>query len=658
MGSINNSPSLYYTLPASLTNMFQSFGFAVSHLATEFGTICEFIDGSANVLFALQYTPTGAIRLIQGGTSNVLGITSGPVIVPENWNFFEMNVNTSTNTFTLRVNDATASNTPVLTVTNSDIAGTIAQLGYMQDPASFLDDLFIRDTTGSVNNSWLGDRRIATLLADADTATMGWTPNYYHQLGAGILTNTAGGGLWVTNGTPQLLGTGDFTIEGFVRFQSLPTGTNKAVIFGKWDETHNQRSYQLFLGSTALNNGCICFQTSTDGTVSTVVQPIVYPWTPALDTWYHVAIVRASGEDLLFIDGIQMGLPIADTADYFASGTYLGIGAQAELSGSPLLSGTTLEGWFDEIRWTVGHARYTANFTPTTVEFPRGSSDPYWSDVAFLAGFDSTIQDESSYTWSIGTGGSVQFTTNDGPTVGNFSTVSKSVPDDNTFMTAPYIAATSILTMTAQPTAGNTVTVGTKDGTTAAVYTFETSLSAAFQVLIDTSLQQTLQNLYNAINAGPGGGTKYGTGTTSNYDVNAVQLPVGQLEVIANRSGTSGNSIATSASGITGSWTGSTLSGGLNIPGPSNFKVQRLPPNTTLISAVQIVTRASKSDAGAGTFNTGFIGAQGGQATGPTHSLTISPVFYNDLYDVDPDTSGPISPVTITNGAIQINRDT
>ena len=652
-----------YAVATPGTHFFVSFGYAADSVGV--GGLAwpiVFRTNTAATIVNLEVLPNGQIQVVNSA-STVLAISDGPVVKSEDWHFFEVEVDTSANKLVLRVDDASGSNTPVITVTDATITGTIALIGFLEGTSGGVcncDDVFIRDASGSVNNGFLGDRRIGTQLVDADTSVGGWTPNYYQKIGPGILNDTAPNSCVYANTATSLnVGSGDFTIEGFVRFSSLPVSTFKSVIFGRWDETANQRSYQLFLGSVALNGGSLCFRTSTDGTSSTVTNNIVYPWTPDLDTWYQIAIVRASSEDLLFVNGQQLGLPIPDSATYFAGTSPWSLGAQVE-SGPSVTAGTSLTGWLDEVRFTAGVARYTSNFTPTTVAFPRGSSDPDWADVVLLAGFDSIIQDESSFARAFtGLNGAVQFTTNDGPLVGAWSTVGKAVPDDNTFLEAPFVAATGILTLTVNAGNGNTVTVGTKDGSTAAVYTFKTSLTgSSFEVLIDTNIQNTLQNLYNAINAGPGSGTKYGTGTTSNFDVNATQLPAGQMMVSANTAGTGGNSIASTSSGITGGWGASTLSGGLSIPGPSNFKVQRLPPTTTLISAIQINMRGLKTDAGLGSINSALIGPLGGVATGSTHSLTVSPDYYSDVYQIDPDTSGPISPTTITNGAIQVNRDT
>lgn len=653
-------------LPASKTRIFVSCGFAVGTLPTaNFNNqICSFRDGANAVIANLWVQSTGVVVLANAANA-VLASTQGPVVVAQNWHYLELDFNIAGQIFVLRVDDATGAATPAINVGGLALVGPVAQLTFLGGVAnpvtSWLDDLFVRDALGAVNNTFLGDRRIATLLANADTPAAGWSPRYYQKLGAGILNDTAANAC-VSAATDASLnvGAGDFTIESFVRFQSLPTGANKAVIFGKWDETANQRSYQLFLGSVALNGGALCFQTSTDGTISTVLQPIVYPFTPELDTWYHIALVRSGGNLLLFVNGQQLGLPIASALTYFAGAAPLGLGGQMETAGLAIAN-TTTTGWFDETRFTVGFARYTANFTPTVVEFPRTvGGDPQFAQVALLAGFDNLIQDESSFTRALtARNGAVQKTVSDGPLVGVFSTLGKAIPDDNTFVEAPFLTASSILTLAAQPANADTVTVGTKAGPAAAVYTFKNALAAAFDVLIDTTLQQTLQNLFNAINAGPGAGTKYGTATTANLDVVATQLPAGQMSVSANTAGTGGNAVATSVV-LThgGSWTGATLAGGTNIPAASEFKVQRPPPLTTIISAVQISQRAFKSDAGICSVNSALIGPLGGVTAAAAHNLTVSPSYYNDIYEADPDTAASITAATIINGRIRINRDT
>ena len=664
-------------LPAAQTNLFVSFGWAIDILSgPNLAAIIGFSDSSGSLKAYLQPTDTGALNLYRSDGTLLAG-TSGPVIVTQNWHFFELNLNTSTGVFTLRVDDASATNTPVLTITDTSLTGwSIGILDLLYAPGNntiqvYMDDLFVRNASGSVNNSWLGDRRVATLFPDADTTTAGWTPSYYQKFGTGIYRGPylLASNSTIQNSTANIavhpaasldIGANDFTLETWIRFDALPQPTAYASIFSRWDSSTNHESYRFILGGSSFNNGCLQFDTSTDGTSGTQQTMLTYPWTPETNVWYFLTLCRTAGELLLFVNGEQLGLPIADSRTYFSGGPeYFGISQEFTYGNTSPIANTFLAARLDETRFTNGVGRYTASFTPPTAAFPRGSSDPYWADVVLLMGYDVAIVDESSFAQNLsGQSGAVAFQVNDGSNIGAFSTIDKPTPDDNTFISANFLDASNVLTMTTQPSNTQTVTVGTTNGTTPAVYTFKTSISTAFDVLIDTTAQGTLTNLLNAINAGAGSGTKYGTGTTSNFDVNASALPAGQIAVTANVAGTGGNSIASTSTASAAVWATSTLTGGTNIPGPSNFVLSRPPNNTTIISAVQNVVRALKTDSGTATMQTSLVGALGGLATSSTYSLTTSPTYYQDVIELDPDTSGPISPTTIINGKVQVNRIT
>lgn len=676
MTPFSSSNNARFVVPGSPKVMYMSFGFAVDFLPPFIaGNIFDIRDSANAIQYSIVLNPTGSISLCQPDSSAAtLATTAGPVIRAQTWHFLEVKVDFTAGTLVLRVDDSDATGTPVLTH-SINTTGTNGLIGMSWINTAgqnfgnwYYDDLFVRDSAGTANNSWLGDRRVALLLANADTATAGWTPRYYQKFGAGVLkvanmtTNSNvplnQNACVSANGATSLdVGSADFTLESFVRFENTPAASNYSSIFSRWDALNNKRSYRLILGGSSFNNSCLQFDYSTDGTSSGTVTPIVFPWAPDLNTWYHIALVRASNELLLFVDGKQQGLPIPISATIFAAGTApFNLGAESGTGG--IVTNTYLIGMYDETRFTNGFARYTAPFAPPTAPFPRGlAGDPEWADVVLLSGYDSGVVDESSFARTLGlSNGAVSYIVNDGPGVGAFSTINKAVPDDNTFISAALTNATGILTMTTQPTANQTVTVGTTDGTTPAVYTWKTALTGAYQVLIDTTAENTLLNLFNAINAGAGIGTKYGTGTLANFNVSATQLPTGQIEVIALTAGTGGNSIATTSTTTAATWGGTTLSGGANIPGASRFKVQRPPANTTIISAIQLTTRAYKSDAGTCVMQNALVGPLGGVGTGSTHNLATNPGYYLDILEVDPDTSNPISPATIVNGQIQINR--
>ena len=356
----NNGLPYRYVLPVAKTNMFQSFGFSLDGLPTGnfVQIICSFCTSGNSIFARLWAQADGSIALTSGANTTILAQTQGPILTSRTWHFLEMNMNATGNAFTLRVDDATASNTPAIDASGLGFSSpTVGQIQYLTIAGggtvpTWMDDLFIRDTSGTVNNSWLGDRRIAALFVNADTPTSGWTPSYYHCFGDGILRmgymipNTTSpqnpNAAVFTAGAAALDVTNDdFTLESMIRFDALPTGSDYASIFSQWDVFANKRSFRLILGSTAINHGSLQFDTSTDGTAATIASPIVYPWTPVLNTWYSIAIVRSSGELLLFVDGEQFGLPIADSSTYYSGTEAMSVGC--EYNFGPV-NGTTLTG--------------------------------------------------------------------------------------------------------------------------------------------------------------------------------------------------------------------------------------------------------------------------------------------------------------------------
>ena len=669
-------------LPTSGPAIITGMGYGVEALPANQNktTIFYWRDGSNVNLYSLRLQTTGDVELWSflaadgGSTGNPVRVvgTQAPVIVAGNWHFLEFGVDTDASTFRLDVDGTTVINA-------TGIAGMIGQAvvqiafggrdsGVSPGQIQWFDDLTIKNTDGTHNNSFDGDVRVAALYAQADGDLQGWTPQYRHKLGTGILANNLSGNLSLSpscisspNSTSLDLGTADFTLEGFFRWNVLPTGGNKSHIFGKWDETNNRRSYQLYLGGPTLENGNIVFRTSTNGAAGTVVENISFPWpggAPDLNTWYHIALVRASDELLLFINGTQYGLPISDTSTYFAGVAPFSVGAQVEGTSS-VIANTGLNGWVDEVRITPGVARYTSNFTPTTVPFPRSApDDPDFASVALLSGFDSGINDESSYARTVtGRNSAAAVTPDDGFFA--FQSIYHHAPQDDTFIEAALLPAGSTLTLDAQPDPADTVTVGTytDSGSQPAVYKFVAALVDPFDVLIGASVPATLQNLINAINKSAGEGTTYGTGTIVNDDVVASGLPGDQLLVTAIIAGVAGNSIAsTSSLSNGGGWTDTTLVGGADIPGPSEFFFDRPPINTTVIRAVQIINRSFKSDSGTGKVQASFVGPLGAVDTGAETALTVTPTYRWDIFEEDPDTNASITPSTIVGGRVRIDR--
>ncbi|MBI4372260.1 MAG: LamG domain-containing protein [Candidatus Omnitrophica bacterium] len=90
-------------------------------------------------------------------------------------------------------------------------------------------------------------------------------------------------------------------------------------------------------------------------------------WSPSANVWYHVAIIRTGAIIKIFIDGTQIGADITDSSNIQAGATGINIGRY--------MDGTTyhFNGWMDEFRISKGTARWAANFTPPTQEYPSDS---------------------------------------------------------------------------------------------------------------------------------------------------------------------------------------------------------------------------------------------------------------------------------------------
>ena len=88
-----------------------------------------------------------------------------------------------------------------------------------------------------------------------------------------------------------------------------------------------------------------------------------WTWTPIVNTWYHVAIVRYGNNLYLYVNGVANGTvhPVTSVnLGLAASGSTFQIGTDA-------YSGRFWEGYIDEFRLVKGNAVYTGNFTvPTT----------------------------------------------------------------------------------------------------------------------------------------------------------------------------------------------------------------------------------------------------------------------------------------------------
>ena len=122
------------------------------------------------------------------------------------------------------------------------------------------------------------------------------------------------------------------------------------------------------------------------------------------------------------------------------------------------------------------------------------------------------------------------------------------------------VAAAGTLTLTGNPSDGDTVTIGST------VYTWETgALDAPYKVDVGADAAASIVNLVHAINGTGTPGTHYATGTSAHPSVTAVDGAGDTVVVTAITAGSAGNSIATTESGANHSWGNATLTGGSDL---------------------------------------------------------------------------------------------
>lgn len=207
---------------------------------------------------------------------------------------------------------------------------------------------------------------------------------------------------------------GDFTVEGWFYFNSLPTGSNQVYLVGDWQASSNQRSFLLavtYSGGQKIN-----FLISIDGLTGVgSTFDLVVNWPAAtINTWYHIAAVRVSGSVNIYVNGVAQTRTTNDitTQTNFNSG----VGGQINI-GASAYSTVYFNGYMSNLRIVKGVAAYTGNFTPPTVQL--STIQTAGSNIAAVTGTqtsllilqNSTIIDNSANSATITNAGGISIAT-------------------------------------------------------------------------------------------------------------------------------------------------------------------------------------------------------------------------------------------------------
>jgi hypothetical protein len=168
-----------------------------------------------------------------------------------------------------------------------------------------------------------------------------------------------GSGLWPSNiaylnigssNAAYAFGTGDFTVEGWMYFNSIPSSSAYSPMVQS-DAVGSSTNNKWFF---SYNNSKLVFAThSTGGFTCTT------PWSPTTGVWYHVAVTRASGTIYLFINGVSGTVTTTGTPNGYDLG-------QNGISIGAMSSPYYFQGYLCDVRLVKGTAVYTGNFTTPT----------------------------------------------------------------------------------------------------------------------------------------------------------------------------------------------------------------------------------------------------------------------------------------------------
>jgi hypothetical protein len=209
--------------------------------------------------------------------------------------------------------------------------------------------------------------------------------SYGRTIGIGNVSGTASGkfsggiaftfnngpALYTTNGTGANIGTGDFTLEWWVKTSYVPPITSNRpprIFSGVANDAATSLTVWVSRGDSWDGPaGSVSLALPTGGGVV-----ITTGVSLADGAWHHVAVSRTSGVSRIFLDGV-LKQSAADTTNYSqwgTSGFYITCGDYPSGSSTSPTTSTFYSGTVDEVR-LCKHGLYSANFTPPSAPFPN-----------------------------------------------------------------------------------------------------------------------------------------------------------------------------------------------------------------------------------------------------------------------------------------------
>lgn len=263
-------------------------------------------------------------------------------------------------------------------------------IGTPSDSTSPRNTLLLSGNYGvnnGTNNTFLDSSPYAQTVTRNGDATQGsFTP---YDFNYSVFFNGSSDFLTLPSNTAFVLGTGNFTIEFWVYFNSL--STTQHIIDMR--------------GGAAAAVGVAIYMTANTIRFYTANADRITSASISTGTWYHVALVRNFGTTTMYLNGTATGSTYADTNSYIINGPFIG-----RFSGS---AADFMNGYISNLRITRGQALYTATFTPPAVTLTTTSQGATAANVAALVCQSNRFIDNSPNNFTV--------TVNSGPQITAFS---------------------------------------------------------------------------------------------------------------------------------------------------------------------------------------------------------------------------------------------
>ena len=282
------------------------------------------------------------------------------------------------------------------------VKGTTIYIISVQLPTTPLTNITNTALLTCQNSTFVDNSTNNLLVSKFDNAiTNIFNPFKTYKPAYSVYFGGAGDYLTVPSNAAFQFGTGDFTIEAWVNWTSMPSN-----------------GYIFDLGA---NNGTVHYNNNVlryynPAITTSVLTTTGFGSNLQINTWYHIAVVRRSGSTSLYLNGTQS----------VTAGDFYNFGVQSMTIGNHGLGGNFFHsGYISNIRVVKGTAVYTSNFAlPTT---PLTAI----TNTVLLTCNSSTFSDSSASNFAITKNGDSRISTAS-PFVGSPSTSYNSVYFDGT----------------------------------------------------------------------------------------------------------------------------------------------------------------------------------------------------------------------------------